>query len=260
MTRREAAVAGSFYPGNSAMLHEQVETLLRQADPRPGLAPKALVVPHAGYVFSGTTAAQAYQLLQGAREPPSRVLLLGPAHRVYLQGLAVPTVDYFTTPLGDIELDRSSIERALALTGVSVSDQAHELEHSLEVQLPFLQRTLPGFTLVPVLVGDSSPDEVAALIDALWGGPETLIVISTDLSHFEDYQSAEAHDKQTCERILLGDASLHGTDACGAAPLNGLLRSERGSRLRRQLLARCNSGDSIGDRQRVVGYGAFALY
>ena len=242
------------------MLADQLESLLRQAQPHRGPAPKALGVPHAGYVFSGATAAEAYHLLQDIPVPPSRVVLLGPAHRVYLQGLAVPSVDYFSTPLGDVPLDRPSIERALALPGVSVSDHAHELEHSLEVQLPFLQRTLPDFSLVPVVVGDSSAEEVARLVDALWGGPETLIVISTDLSHFQDYQAAEFHDKNTCERILRGDTSLHGTDACGAAPLNGLLRSEHGSGLRRELLARCNSGDSGGDRQRVVGYGAFALY
>ena len=260
MTRRAAAVAGSFYPGTSALLQAQVEALLQQAQAHPGRTPKALVVPHAGYVFSGGTAAQAYRLLQGAAEPPSRVVMLGPAHRVYLRGIAVPSVDYFSTPLGDIPLDLAFIERALELPGVSVADQAHELEHSLEVQLPFLQCVLPQFTLVPVVVGDSPAADVAAVVDALWGGPETLIVISTDLSHFQDYESAEAHDQQTCERILRGDSSLHGTDACGAAPLNGLLRSEHGGCLHRKLLGRCNSGDATGERQRVVGYGAFALF
>jgi MEMO1 family protein len=260
MTRRAAAVAGSFYPGNSALLREQLEGLLLQAQPGPGQAPEALVVPHAGYVFSGSTAATAYRLLQQAAEPPSRVVLLGPAHRVYLQGLAVPSVDYFSTPLGEVPLDRASIEMALALPGVCTSDAAHELEHSLEVQLPFLQCVLPEFTLVPVVVGDSSPDEVAAVLDALWGGPETLVIISTDLSHFQDYDAAELHDQATCERILRGDTSLRGTDACGAAPLNGLLHSMHGGRLQRKLIGRCNSGDTGGDRQRVVGYGAFALY
>lgn len=261
MTRRTAAVAGSFYPGNSAVLQQQVESMLQQAQGHStaGSPPKALVVPHAGYVYSGATAAEAYRLLQGPK-PPSRVILLGPAHRVYLQGLAVPSVDYFSTPLGDIPLDRPFIERALELPGVTVSDHAHELEHSLEVQLPFLQHVLPQFTLVPVVVGDSPAGEVAALIDTLWGGPETVIIVSTDLSHFQDYPTAEAHDKNTCERILLGDTSLQGGDACGSAPLNGLLHSERGGRLQRELLARCNSGDSNGDRERVVGYGAFAFY
>lgn len=260
MTMRPAAVAGSFYPGNGVILQECVDTLLKQARAIPGQAPKALVVPHAGYIFSGGTAAEAYRLLQGAAQLPSRVVLLGPAHRVYLKGLALPSTDRFCTPLGAIPIDLTSIERALELPGVNLSDQAHELEHSLEVQLPFLQSVLEEFELVPVLVGDSDTDQVAAVIDALWGGPETVIIISTDLSHFQDYNSAAAHDRVTCERILQGDATLHGTDACGAAPLNGLLRSAHGSRLQRKLLDRCNSGDTGGDRRRVVGYGAFALY
>lgn len=260
MTRRSTAVAGSFYQGNSVALQDQVDALLQNAQQRDAIAPKVLLVPHAGYVYSGATAAEAYRLLQQLPEPPSRVVLLGPAHRVYLEGLAVPSSTHFSTPLGDIPLDHSAIEAALALPGVCVSDQAHELEHSLEVQLPFLQRVLPAFTLVPIVVGHSPADQVATVIDALWGGQETLVIISSDLSHFHDYDTARLHDSETCERILKGDTTLTGEDACGGAAINGLLASQHGSVLERQLLACCNSGDSSGERQRVVGYGAFSLH
>ena len=259
MTVRTAAVAGSFYPGDRTALQTQVEALLRAAPAGDGPAPKVLVVPHAGYIYSGEIAARAYCLLQQAPEPPRRVVLIGPAHRVYLKGLAVPSVDEFATPLGEIPLDRAAIEQILSLPGVQASDEAHELEHSLEVQLPFLQTVLPAFTLVPVVVGHSPPGEVAAAVDTLWGGPETLVVVSSALSHFHDYATARSHDSATCERILAGDTTLDGQDACGAAALNGLLSSRCGSQLSPQLLACCNSGDTAGDRRRVVGYAAFRL-
>lgn len=260
MRKRNAAVAGSFYPGKQAELEQQVNSLLL-AVPDAGLPPvKALIVPHAGYIYSGGTAATAYDCLRRRPRTPSRVVLLGPAHRVYLRGMAVPAAECFTTPLGDIPLDTAGIAQALALPGVQASDHAHELEHSLEVQLPFLQQVLGEFTLLPILVGESPPAEVAAVIDALWGGPETLVIVSSDLSHFHDYATARAHDEDTCGRILRGDTTLRGSDACGAAPINGLLHSAHGRSLQRKLLASCNSGDTGGDRQRVVGYGAFALY
>lgn len=260
MTKRQAAVAGSFYTGNSTALQAQLAELLGSARYYAGTSPRALVVPHAGYIYSGSTAAEAYSLLRDMPEQPSRIVLLGPAHRAYLEGLAVPSVDSFSTPLGDIPLDRGAIEQAQALPGVCVSDEAHALEHSLEVQLPFLQQVLGQFTLVPIVVGSSPAAEVAAVIDALWGGPETLVIVSSDLSHFHDYQTAQDHDSATCERIVAGDTQLKGTDACGAAALNGLFYSEHGRQLQAELLACCNSGDTGGDRQRVVGYGAFSLH
>jgi len=261
MKVRPAAVAGSFYEGREHALRLSVSRLLERAA-RDGEqeAPKVLIVPHAGHIYSGATAAAAYQRLRPVVSAISRVVLLGPAHRVYVQGLAVPTVQAFDTPLGPVLLDSEAIRRALQLPDVIASDEAHALEHSLEVQLPFLQASLEEFRLLPLVVGDAGPERVAAVIDAFWGGDETLVVVSTDLSHFHDYDTAVRHDETTCERILNGDSDLKGTDACGAAAVNGLMASRHGAALRRELVAHCNSGDTAGDRNRVVGYGAFALY
>ncbi len=259
MSIRHPAVAGQFYDADPACLRAHVAALLDSAPAESGPAPAALIVPHAGYVYSGATAARAYRLLEPIRDRIERVVLYGPAHRVPLEGMAVPAVDGFTTPLGDIPLDLASIERAASLPGVVRSDEAHRLEHSLEVQLPFLQSTLGEFSLVPVLVGWCTSQQVATVIDALWGGPETLVVVSTDLSHFHGYDEAQRLDALTCDRIIARDNSLRGEDACGAQVLNGLAASTRAGGLAIELLQRCNSGDTAGDRQRVVGYGAFAL-
>lgn len=260
MKVRPAAVAGTFYEAQAGSLRQLVNSLLDNARERSAGQPKVLIVPHAGYVYSGATAAEAYSLLRNSGSGISRVVMLGPAHRVYLEGLAAPTHDAFATPLGEIALDRAGIAKALRLPGVISSDQAHEFEHSLETQLPFLQATLGEFKLLPLVVGHVAPEVVGAVIDTLWGGSETLFVISTDLSHFHDYDSARERDQRTCERILAGDTKLTGDDACGAAAVNGLLVSDHGRSLQRALLACCNSGDTAGDRQRVVGYGAFALH
>ncbi len=203
------------------------------------------------------TAAAAYRKLQGAAEQISRVVLLGPAHRVYLQGMAVPSVDAFSTPLGPIALDQGAIARACALPDVIISDEAHRLEHCLEVQLPFLQVVLGQFTLVPIVVGECRPQAVARVIDALWQEPDTLLVISTDLSHYHSYNEATRLDRATCAQILAGQPTLTGQQACGAHALNGLLASQHYQQLQLEQLALCNSGDTAGDTERVVGYGAF---
>jgi AmmeMemoRadiSam system protein B len=174
--------------------------------------------------------------------------------------MAVPSVDAFATPLGQVPLDRACIERIATMPGVCVSDEAHRAEHSLEVQLPFLQTVLGHFSLVPVVVGDCDPDTVAAVVDALWDGPDTLLVVSTDLSHFHSYEAARRLDARTCQRLLARDSTLSGEDACGARALNGLMRSRRCRQLAIELLDLCNSGDTAGDRSRVVGYGAFLLH
>jgi len=257
---RKAAVAGLFYEGDGRRLQQQVDKLLAAAGGPVQPVPRVLVVPHAGYVYSGSTAAEAYRCLEPVRDTIHRVVLLGPAHRVYLRGMAVPSVAAFATPLGEVRLDREAIDAIADLPEVCVSDEAHREEHSLEVQLPFLQRVLGDFALVPVVVGDCPPEPVAALIDALWGGPETLLVISTDLSHFHRYEEAVRRDRRTCERVLERDATLGGEDACGARALNGLLRSEHCAALALELLAVCNSGDTAGDHSRVVGYGAFLAH
>jgi AmmeMemoRadiSam system protein B len=252
-------VAGLFYEADAARLRHTLERLLANATATATERPKALVVPHAGFVYSGSTAAQAYAELRPFADSYRRVVLLGPAHRVFVQGIAIPSVDSFGTPLGQVPLDRAALDDLTALRAITVSDEAHREEHSLEVQLPFLQQVLDDFVLLPLLVGRCPPDAVAEVVDALWDGPETLFVLSSDLSHFHDYAAADRLDANTCQRILAGATDLRGEEACGAAPLNGFFASRSGGSLQRELLQRCNSGDTAGDRRRVVGYAAFRL-
>jgi hypothetical protein len=221
--------------------------------------PKALIVPHAGYIYSGSTAAQGYAQLAAVRQTIRRVVLLGPVHRVPVRGLALPGADYFATPLGEIEIDQDAVAAIGALRQVVVSPAAHAQEHSLEVQLPFLQLMLDDFKLLPLAVGDATPSEVAQVLDVLWGGDETLIVISSDLSHFLPYASAQAIDNETVQSILQLQTNLNHQQACGATPVNGLLLAARQHHLQPHLLGLCNSGDTAGDQNRVVGYAALAF-
>jgi len=227
--------------------------------PRLGF-PKALIAPHAGYIYSGPVAAHAYDALSPARGIVRRVVLLGPVHRVPVRGLALPDADAFETPLGRVPVDRAAIEALADLPQVVVSTRAHALEHSLEVQLPFLQRVLGEFALVPFAVGDASVNEVGAVIERLWGGPETLIVVSTDLSHYHPYRVAVQVDAETLARIEALDSDIRHEQACGATPLNGLLAVARAKGMTIRRLSACNSGDTAGGRDQVVGYSAFALY
>lgn len=258
-TIRQPAVAGLFYPDQPSLLAATVRQLLGQAagTPQP---PKALIVPHAGYVYSGATAATAYNTLTQARAQIRRVVLLGPVHRVPVRGLALPASDVFSTPLGEISLDHAAMHALAGLPQVIRSDAAHTHEHSLEVQLPFLQSVLDDFTLIPLAVGDATPQEVAEVLEAVWGGPETLIVISSDLSHFHSYREAQSLDRSTVATILQLDHDIDHEQACGGTPINGLLLAARRHHLRIELLDLCNSGDTAGDKSRVVGYAAFALY
>lgn len=260
MTTRQAAVAGYFYEADASRLQRHVDELLAVDTAPADDMPKALIVPHAGYIYSGSTAAHAYRCLQADPDRVKRVLLLGPAHRVYLKGLAIPSVDYFSTPLGEIPLDRAALDSIARLPGVQVSDEAHREEHSLEVQLPFLQTVLNEFTLVPVVVGGADPERVAAVIDELGSDPHTLIVISSDLSHFLSYRDARQIDASTCSHILEKSTRLSGEEACGARAINGLMASARARPLEVTLLHACNSGDTAGSPNRVVGYAAFALH
>jgi AmmeMemoRadiSam system protein B len=259
---RAPAVAGTFYPGNGQALANEVQRLLAGV-PFPSTEaqarPKALIVPHAGYVYSGATAAIAYAMLQRAATTVERVVLLGPVHRVPVRGLALPGADAFSTPLGEIALDAGAIATLARLPQVTTSAAAHAQEHSLEVQLPFLQAVIPRFKLVPLAVGDATAQEVAQVLEALWGGPETLILISSDLSHYLPYATARATDQNTLDHILHLDGPLTHAQACGATPINGMLLAARAHHLQSQLLAQCNSGDTAGDRQRVVGYAAVAF-
>ena len=223
------------------------------------VAPKAIIVPHAGYIYSGQTAAIAYARLSASRKTINRVVLLGPVHRVAVRGLALPGVDAFETPLGNVELDQDAVASIRNMPQVTVSAAAHALEHSLEVQLPFLQTVLENFKLVPLAVGDATAAEVAAVLDVLWGGEETLIVISSDLSHFLPYYVAQSVDQETVQSILDLHGPISHDQACGGTPINGFLMAADRHHLRPQLLDYRNSGDTAGDKNRVVGYASFAF-
>ena len=257
---RAPAVAGAFYPSAAAELQVQLDRMLASATHSFAAQPKALIVPHAGYIYSGPVAANAYAPLRPFRDRISRVVLLGPTHRVAVGGLALPAATAFATPLGEIPLDADATTALRNLPQVCISDEVHALEHSLEVHLPFLQRVLNRFSLVPLAVGDASTQEVAQVLNLLWGADETLIVISSDLSHNLPYDQARAVDDQTARMILGLAPRLDHHQACGATPVNGLLRvaAERG--LRPELLDLRNSGDTAGDWNRVVGYASFAFY
>ena len=257
---RPAAVAGTFYPGEAASLAQQVSSYLSAVAPaRDSRPPKAIIAPHAGYMYSGPIAASIYARLAPLRGQVRRVVLAGPAHRVYVRGAAVPAARAFGTPLGTVEVDAEAIAALLALPFVEESDRAHALEHSLEVHLPFLQATPGDFRLVPVVVGDATAHEAARLLDTVWGGDETLVVVSSDLSHYLPYEAARQRDRDTVEAILGLDPRLVPDEACGAAPINGLLRAARQRGLEVELVDLRNSGDTAGDRDRVVGYASFAF-
>jgi AmmeMemoRadiSam system protein B/AmmeMemoRadiSam system protein A len=251
-----------FYPRDARELEREVADLIDGVEslaPRFG-HPKALIVPHAGYIYSGPVAARAYDELAAARGVVKRVVLLGPVHRVPVRGLALPGVEAFDTPLGRIPVDAASVRMLAPYHQVVVSPAAHAMEHSLEVQLPFLQKMLGEFSLLPLAVGDARPQEVVEVIERLWGGAETLFVLSTDLSHYHDYERARAIDRATLARIASFDTDINHEEACGATPLNGFLAAARARGLSIRLLGACNSGDTAGGRDRVVGYSAFALY
>jgi AmmeMemoRadiSam system protein B len=257
---RPAAVAGTFYAGEPAALAAEVAAFLADARvtarDRP---PKAIIAPHAGFIYSGPIAASIYGRLAPLAGIVKRVVLAGPAHRVYVAGAAIPSVRAFSSPLGEVPLDEAALARLAELPFVERSDRAHALEHSLEVHLPFLQSVLGHFALVPVVVGDAGPGDMARLFDEVWGGPETLIVVSSDLSHYLPYDAARERDRDTARRIVAMEANLVGEQACGAAPINGLLEAVRERGLQPELVDLRNSGDTAGDRGRVVGYGAFAF-
>lgn len=262
ISARPPAVAGMFYPASAAILSRDIDGLLGGAARGKACMPKALIVPHAGYVYSGAVAASAYACIAEGRDSIRRVVLLGPTHRVAVRGLALPTVAAFDTPLGQVALDTQCMSKLLNLSQVQQSDAAHAMEHSLEVQLPFLQTVLADFKLLPLAVGMASAEEVAEVLGFLWGGPETLILISSDLSHFHSYAEAQKIDRETARQILGLQPLADHEQACGATPVNGLLLCARRRGLQPLLLDLRNSGDSpagAADRSRVVGYGAFAF-
>jgi MEMO1 family protein len=259
---RPPAVAGMFYPRDRQLLLQTLAAMLAEAARETAAqdAPKAIIAPHAGYIYSGPIAATVYAMLKPARARIGRVVLLGPTHRVAVRGLALPEADAFATPLGTVAIDAEAVAAIDGLPQVVASAAAHAWEHSLEVHLPFLQSVLERFRLVPLAVGDGGPEEVSEVLDALWGGPETLIVVSSDLSHYLDYRSAQASDRRTAAAILDLSTDITHEQACGATPVTGLNFAARLRRLTPQLIDLRNSGDTAGDKDRVVGYGAFAYF
>ena len=258
---RPPAVASLFYPGDARTLAEEVSSYLDQTEETP-LAPgfpKAVIVPHAGFIYSGPVAASAYDRLRPARGIVRRVVILGPCHRVPVHGLALPRAKAFDTPLGRIPLDEQTMDSIRVLPQVVESAATHAEEHALEVQLPFLQRVLGEFSLVPLVVGDAAPERVADVLERLWGGAETLIVISSDLSHYHSYEAARRIDGATVRAILGFDAGIGHEQACGATPVAGMLIAAKRKGLAPKLLDCRNSGDTAGDKNRVVGYASFEL-
>ncbi len=257
---RSAAVAGLFYPAEPDVLARDVRRFLDAVPASPAPTPKAIIAPHAGYVYSAPIAASVYARLAGARNIITRVVLIGPSHRIAFSGLAVPSAEAFETPLGRVPLDREMIGRLRQIPGVITQDAAHAQEHSLEVHLPFLQTVLERFMLVPVVAGDASPAMVAAALEILWGGDETLVVISSDLSHYQAYPAARQMDRQTSQAIERLDPGIVGPDqACGRTPIAGLLMEARRHQLTVETVDLRSSGDTAGPRDRVVGYGAWAF-
>jgi MEMO1 family protein len=258
-TIRKPAMAGWFYPSDRKALQAQISRLLAEVR-QAGLPPKALIVPHAGYIYSGPIAASGYATVAAVRDQIRRVVLLGPAHRVGFRGLAMPSARYFETPLGQVPLDRAALDSIASLPPVVTLDAAHVQEHSLEVHVPFLQMVLSNFALVPLVVGDAQPAAVGRVLEQLWGGDETLIVVSSDLSHYLDYDTARERDSATSAAIEQQRYEDIGyDDACGRVPVSGLLYEarRRGMSVRRIDLR--NSGDTAGARDRVVGYGAYVV-
>ena len=256
---RHPAVAGLFYPDNPRTLRTAVTDYLRVV-PEAGSVPKAIIAPHAGYIYSGPVAATAYARLKPARGKIQRVVLLGPSHRVGFRGLALSSADFFVTPLGRISLDQEAAAKITDLPQVRVMDVAHAQEHSLEVHLPFLQEVLGEFRLLPLVVGEASPEEVSEVLELLWGGPETLIVISSDLSHYHGYALAQKMDRSTSDAIeALRYEDIQRDDACGRIPVNGLLHLARKRHLNVHTIDLRNSGDTAGTRDSVVGYGAYVV-
>ena len=255
---RAPAAAGLFYAADARRLQAEVSELLGAVKSPSRILPKALIAPHAGYVYSGPVAAQAFATLREVAQSVKRVVLIGPAHFVPLRGIAAPTVDAFETPLGRVAVDR----RALSVIAEVVveADAPHAPEHSLEVELPFLQTLLPSFTVVPLVIGDAEAQDVAEVLRRLWGGLETLIVVSSDLSHYHDYETARRLDAATAAAMERGDwESLGPNQACGFLAVAGLLVEASRRRLALHRLALCNSGDTAGGRGRVVGYGAWIV-
>ena len=257
---RQPAVAGRFYPAQPDKLRHMVDSFMEGAKVSAHGKPKAVIAPHAGYAYSGPIAASAFVHLAGERGVIQRIILLGPSHQFAFDGIALSHAEAFATPCGMVPVDKAAVDRITNMPGVQVEERAHLHEHSLEVELPFLQATLNDFTVVPLVVGDATDDEVAGVIDRLWGGDETRFVISSDLSHYYDYESACELDRATAQNIERNAGEeITGQHACGYRPIRGFLQAAQRRQLHAQTVDLRNSGDTAGPRDQVVGYGAFVF-
>lgn len=258
---RLPAVAGLFYPADPEILIDTIEQDLKQTTSSSVTSsPKVLIVPHAGYIYSGPIAASAFALLKQSQHLIKRVVIIGPSHRVGFKGVAISSADYFDLPLGRIPIDKVAQAKLLDIVGVHIIDDAHAAEHSLEVQLPFLQYILDDFSIVPIVAGDASPELIAEVIKTLWGGPETLFVISSDLSHYHDYQTAQRLDQITSQAILDLDVNtIDSQHACGCVGIKGLLTFVQNHPMKAAIVDLRNSGDTAGSKDSVVGYGAYSF-
>lgn len=260
-TTRPAAVAGTFYPAAPTLLHQMVTEFLDEAEtPVFAMAPKAIIAPHAGYIYSGPIAGSAFKAWQNLIDDVQRIIIIGPNHTMAVTGLATVSAAAFKTPLGEVPVDREAIEQLRPLPHIQINDRAHTQEHGLEVMLPFLQTLATNFAIVPLVAGQTTGKEVAAVLEKLWGGPETLILISSDLSHYHDYYTAQKLDQATAVAIEKLQPDKLGKDsACGRLPIQGLLIKARAEGLQATTVDLRNSGDTAGSKDRVVGYGAFVF-
>jgi len=257
---RPCAVAGLFYPAQPEQLRQELNQYLSQPHKSIGAPLKAIIVPHAGYIYSAAVAASAYALIAEQRASITKVVLLGPCHHVAVRGLALPEMDSFVSPFGEVAVDQELVAAISGMPQVVPCAETHLPEHSLEVQLPFLQQVLDEFTLLPLVVGQASPQEVAEVLEVVWGGDETLIVVSSDLSHYLPYAEATAIDRRTSDAIIELDNTLDSQQACGCYSVNGLLRAAKAHHLTADCVDLRNSGDTAGSKDRVVGYGAYVFH
>ncbi|MDH5654459.1 MAG: AmmeMemoRadiSam system protein B [Spirochaetia bacterium] len=256
-TVRESAVAGSFYPDEKKHLADLVDSYLSGEDKKNPL-PEAIIVPHAGYMYSGAVAGKGYTSIK--QLDIKNILIIGPAHRVYVNGLAIPDCDAFVTPLGKISVNKELYPELVKLPFISINDEAHKDEHCIEVQLPFLQRLFTSFQIIPVLAGNADEEQIQTLFD-LTSGKIDLIIVSSDLSHYNSYETAKNLDRNAANSIeALDPFSLESEQACGSRPIKGLLLYAKRAGLKVKTLVLQNSGDVSGSRSSVVGYGSFIFY
>jgi AmmeMemoRadiSam system protein B len=254
---RRPAVAGTFYPGEPAALRRTTAGFLATARRATAVGVRAIIAPHAGYVYSGPVAGEAFAAVKGLRGNLRRAVVIGPTHYVSFRGIAAPSATAFTTPLGEMPVEVEAVEEVASLPQMLVDDTPHRPEHALEVELPFLQTNFGALPIIPLVVGRASGEEVAEILAQLWDA-DTLVVVSSDLSHYHDYATAKRIDADTAAAIEgLDERSIGAERACGYLPIRGLLieARRRGLAVHRRDLR--NSGDTAGDRSSVVGYGAW---